>query len=733
MSKQKPFKLHSTFYIAGGNLLLIAGMVVSLYFYTQMYHDSIRKQNLDDIGNITESSATVASNFFTNEKTRLNDNIAYIEHCGFTYDQALEHLHYSKSNTKAICEIIGANKKGKAASFDANGKYQSLSYTDSSYDSFSTIFNPSAADLAATGNLRGSLEFTDGYTALSSFAIYGYLPLSDGTSTATYTLMIVHESSEFSSFFSGGASYPSIKGTLINSNGDYLIGTASFKGENLFKYFYSFNGLTMAQRNADQEAFSSGKQNVYYYKDATGVDCVFVIRQIQIPEVSWYVVSAVPLSSYHNYASSAWIISTMSALLLLMMGFNFAWMKRANRKLREAAEREKEAAATEKEASDAKSVFFSRMSHDIRTPLNVVIGSATLALKEPNSPTTQKYLSDINQSGKFLLSLVNDLLDLNKVQNGKMVLHPAPYSLKEFAESMSSIVTPLCLEKNLSFTLSGFDDTTPYLVDAMRLKEIAFNLLSNSVKFTPSGGKISLRAVWGAEQNGKRTLLLSESDNGIGMSEEFQKTMFDPFSQEEKNQTLAMSGTGLGLSIVKSLVALMGGEITVRSAPNVGTTFTVSLPMEKSNGAFEKEASSSQEDLSILRGKKILLCEDNPLNSKIAKALLENQGMLVEVAVNGKAGLDRFVNAMPHTYDLILMDMRMPVMDGLESAKAIRASRKNDAKTIPIVAMTANAYDEDIDACLQAGMNSHLAKPVDPPLMYKEIAKQLRLAKSKKA
>ena len=191
-----------------------------------------------------------------------------------------------------------------------------------------------------------------------------------------------------------------------------------------------------------------------------------------------------------------------------MMFFDFLWMERANHRLKEAAQKEKEAAQKEKDASDAKSDFFSRMSHDIRTPLNVVIGSSTLALKENNNATTQRYLSDIDQSGKFLLSLVNDLLDLNKVQSGNMVLHPIPYSLKEFAFAMHSIVGPLCEEKNLTLVIEGCEDSTPYLIDAVRFKQIFYNLLSNSVKFTPNGGKITLRASWGEVKDGYHKLMM---------------------------------------------------------------------------------------------------------------------------------------------------------------------------------------------------------------------------------
>ena len=212
-----------------------------------------------------------------------------------------------------------------------------------------------------------------------------------------------------------------------------------------------------------------------------------------------------------------------------------------------------------------------------------------------------------------------------------------------------------------------------------------------------------------------------------GMSEEFQKKMFDPFSQEDRMQTTG-NGTGLGLAIVKSFVTLMSGELNVRSAPGVGTTFALSFPLQKSDTPLKNSTISPQE-ISGLKDKRILLCEDNPLNAKIAKTLLENKGMKVDLASNGKVGLDRFATSQPHTYDLILMDMRMPVMDGLETAKAIRALSREEAKKIPIVAMTANAYDEDIKACLEAGMNAHLAKPVDPTAMYEEIAKQLFLKK----
>jgi signal transduction histidine kinase/CheY-like chemotaxis protein len=716
-------------FIILGNLVFIAGIIVALTIYTRTYRDKMKTQNVIDIGNITESSATVATDFFLTQKTRLDDVSTYVKNTGLGYSATLDFIANSNSDASTVYELIGTDKTGVVA-LKENGVYPAISYaankTTNPYASFATFFAPTDEEKALT-RLHCSIEYTDAYTAHQSFALYTYLDLSDGTTTSTYTLMSVHRSSGLDELLSTNTTYSDMAIALMKRNGDYLFATSSFKSDNLFRYFYTFNGLSLNQWNSEASLFYNGEKDTFYYNNAQGEAAVFVTKPLDLEGVTWYAVSSVPLSSFHNLASSVWIIATTIALLSGMMIFNFAWMERANHKLKEAAQKEKEAAAKEKEASDAKSDFFSRMSHDIRTPLNVVIGSSTLALKEKNSPTTERYLSDIDQSGKFLLSLVNDLLDLNKVQNGSMTLHLTPYSLKEFSAAMHSIVGPLCEEKHLSLTLEGFDDDTPYLIDAVRFKQIFYNLLSNSVKFTPSGGKISLRASWGEESEGKRKLIIVENDNGIGMSEEFQKKMFDPFSQEDRMQTTG-NGTGLGLAIVKSFVTLMSGELNVRSAPGVGTTFALSFPLQKSDTPLKNSTISPQE-ISGLKDKRILLCEDNPLNAKIAKTLLENKGMKVDLASNGKVGLDRFATSQPHTYDLILMDMRMPVMDGLETAKAIRALSREEAKKIPIVAMTANAYDEDIKACLEAGMNAHLAKPVDPTAMYEEIAKQLFLKK----
>jgi signal transduction histidine kinase/CheY-like chemotaxis protein len=747
MKKIKGFSLASPIgFIVFGNILFVVGIVVSIVSYTWDYREKIKNQNLEDISNITLSSATISQDFFLSEKARLDDAGAYITSQAMDRDQALSYLALENSDSSTLYELIdttAANNGKSYAGFLAkstNGASTpvGLSYSVSAYpSSFISIFTPSAEDILSN-DLHCSVEFTDASSIHQSFALYRYLTLSASGVSSTYALLSVHESRAFANLINNNASYTHMTSALIEKDGDYLFGSSGFKSDNLFKYFYLFNSLSYEEKNADLIAFQRDEnpQRTFFYKNGSGEDSVFVIKPVgplnndstsTITTTGFYCVSSVPLSDFHNSASSSsiYFILIIVAILLAMMAFNFSWMARTNRQLKEAVKREKEAAEKEKNASDAKSDFFSRMSHDIRTPLNVMIGSATLALKESNNSATNRYLSDIDESGKFLLSLVNDLLDLNKVESGKMTLHLAPYSLAEFAEAMTSIVGPLCKEKSIVFSLEGFESKQPYEIDAIRFKQIFFNLLSNSVKFTPAGGRISLRGSWGKSEDNFDKLLVTESDNGAGMSEEFQQKMFDPFSQEDRLMTPGVNGTGLGLAIVKSLVALMGGEIHVRSAIGVGTTFSLSFPLKKSSAQPIVEPAIEAANESLLKGVRVLLCEDNPMNTKIAKALLEAKGMKVETAVNGKAGLERFASSQPHSFDVILMDMRMPVMDGVTATKEIRALHRPEARSIPIIAMTANAYAEDVKACLEAGMNAHLAKPVDPEAMYQEIIRAL--------
>lgn len=372
-------------------------------------------------------------------------------------------------------------------------------------------------------------------------------------------------------------------------------------------------------------------------------------------------------------------------------------------------------------ASYAKSEFLSRMSHDIRTPMNAIIGMTSIAKGECQDEKIKGYLNQIEGSSKFLLGLINDILDISKIESGKLVLKPEVTSFPSLLASIQTTVKPLMEGKKISFVMEHHLDYKYIVVDEVRFKQIFFNLLSNAAKYTPEGGHVSFKAEEYKQQGKKRYVRFLVKDDGIGMSQEFLQHAFEPFMQEQNDSQMQSQGTGLGLAIVKNLVELMEGKIFVDSVREHGSTFVVEIPVMISEKEDMGETQNQLAEIDRLKGKRVLLVEDNRINTLVARQLLESKGIQVEHAENGREAVEMVEKSEPHHYDLILMDIRMPVMNGLESAQTIRALEKEEARTIPIIAMTANAYDEDVEKSLNAGMNSHLTKPIEPNLFYREL------------
>jgi len=382
------------------------------------------------------------------------------------------------------------------------------------------------------------------------------------------------------------------------------------------------------------------------------------------------------------------------------------------------------------EANRAKSEFLSRMSHDIRTPMNGIIGMTYLAKKRSDPREMKEYLDKIDISSKFLLGLVNDVLDMSKIESGKIEMKPEPYYAEDFFNYLNAVIKPLCEGKGQKLVL----DVQPIiefvpLLDPLRVNQIFFNLFSNAVKYTPEGGTITYRLRETMTVFGRMRMEADVEDTGIGMSEEFLKIVFEPFTQGEESDTVLNRGTGLGLAIVKSLIELMGGTISVKSKPGEGSVFHLEavfdcVPAKKRVLTRDERAACFEED--ALSGKRALLCEDNQMNQEIAKTLLESWRMSVVVAENGQVAVRKFAESENGYFDLVLMDIRMPVMNGYEAAKSIRALERTDAKSVPIIAMSADAFEDDIRKSMDAGMNRHIGKPVDPEQMYAVIACYLR-------
>lgn len=397
----------------------------------------------------------------------------------------------------------------------------------------------------------------------------------------------------------------------------------------------------------------------------------------------------------------------------------------------EIKQREALAAALEEAnaANAAKTDFLSRMSHDIRTPMNAIIGITALALDETNDPmAVEANLAKINSASHFLLGLINDILDMSKIEDGSVELHKENYAYGDFIGNLRTMFEPLCNNKGIALNIRESDRYPAVMADEVRLNQIFFNIFSNAVKYTKQGGSISYREENVQIADNVITSDFIVSDTGIGMSKEFQEHMFQPFAQENNEFTAQVQGTGLGLSITKSLVELMGGNIHIDSELGKGTTITVTLSFEMAvEGDADERKKKQRKELSEanLAHRRILLVEDHPLNTEIAKRLLEKKGIIVFTADHGKNGVEKFASSDVYFFDAILMDIRMPVMDGLEATREIRQLDRPDAGSIPIIAMTANAYEEDVQLSREAGMDGHLSKPIQPDQLFQTLSEML--------
>ncbi len=394
-----------------------------------------------------------------------------------------------------------------------------------------------------------------------------------------------------------------------------------------------------------------------------------------------------------------------------------------------AQQRESLSAALEEanQANKAKTAFLANMSHEIRTPMNAIIGLDRIVLNDPGiSETTREHVEKIGLSAQHLLSIINDILDMSRIESGRVTVKNEEFSLAKALDQVNTIISGQCRDKGIAYECLVKGAVSDYYIgDDMKLRQVMINILGNAVKFTPPGGSIRFVVEAIARYKGRSTLRFIISDTGVGMSQDFLPKLFDAFSQEDSSSTNRFGSTGLGMAITKSFVELMNGTISVESEKQKGTTFTVTVTLTDSDHKNAEDAKLVRVTAD-LKNRRILLAEDVTVNAEIMMMVLSMREIHADHAENGRIAVEMFEEHEEGYYDAVLMDMRMPEMDGLEATRRIRAMNRPDAKSIPIIALTANAFDEDVQHSMQAGLNAHLSKPVDPDVLFETLEGLLR-------
>ena len=412
------------------------------------------------------------------------------------------------------------------------------------------------------------------------------------------------------------------------------------------------------------------------------------------------------------------------AVSILLAGWSYMILRRQRQRDMEYQEKLQKAAVAANAANRAKSTFLFNMSHDIRTPLNGIMG----LLKIDKDHFEDRELVRANHdkmlvAADHLLSLINDVLEVSKLEDGNIELAHQPMSLADVSQEVGTIIGERTAEAGIRFEFQAQELPVVWVYGSpLHLRQIFLNIYGNCIKYNREGGSVTTQVQCLGAAHGRVTYRWTISDTGVGMSREFLKRIFEPFAQERADARSVYQGTGLGMTIVRGLVEKMNGTIEVTSREGVGSTFVITLPFEIAPEP-EQPAQPAAEGVQSIQGLRLLLVEDNDLNAEIAQTMLEDEGAQVTTAANGKRAVERFQSSLPGTFDAILMDVMMPVMDGLTATRAIRALDRPDAASIPILAMTANAFKEDAEKCFAAGMNAHLTKPLRPEEMVRAIAR----------
>ena len=595
--------------------------------------------------------------------------------CEYSMDESL---------TNEITEYLQKDIIMDFAGYEERSYSERFAREDGSYIDIAACARKDAPGIIAIYYYT-SPEFTGNYTLTIQGLLNGYSVQKDGT-------IIVADN-----------------GIVVASNGESLLG----------------------QNTADNEVVQAMKkhtdsQHIYHLKNE-GTGCY----GIMLKQRDYYIYAYLPDTEvFHNLPLS---VAGVIFLYFLMFSIFWFWTYRTNQ-AHQKQEQEKDekykselliAAKKAEAANEAKTEFLQRMSHDIRTPINGICGLVNMADHCADDTEKQtEYRTKVKEASNLLLELVNEILDMSKLESGEVVLEEIPFNLSSIFREVFIVIEQMAAEQNIRIMWEKKEITHRDLIGSPGyVKRVMMNILSNAVKYNRENGQIYISCMEiPSEQPEMTTMEFVCRDTGIGMTEEFQKCVFEPFAQEHTGSRAKFTGTGLGLSISRKLVEKMGGTITFESEKGVGTIFVIRVPFKIDLDADKREEQKDVSEKSI-KGLHILLAEDNELNMEIAEFVLQNEGAGVTKAWDGQEAVELFRNSEPGEFDVILMDIMMPVMNGYETTKMIRSLDREDAKAIPIIAMTANAFTEDRIRAKEAGMDEHVAKPVDVELLIKVIHK----------
>ena len=827
------------------NAIIIAAMLIFVVLYSRIESTDSYRRQVDHFEDTMITMENVTENYLEGEQQICDVWARYINSENMTMEEAAQFIRASHVLENASAHLISldtltglSTRPKQGTEDDCAVSYKQIALLED-VDWINEIGKSINVTRAYTNPMNGeqSLAFCN--------RIMLYEPES-GSSEAAVLLRVIPISELEQKWVFPQTELVNAELSMIDANGDYILKGYSFKNSSFFEFYKSYNPTDPESSSKLFDRITSSTGSVPML-NSRGQECVLAFTPLSATS-GWTLLGLVPAKDLHVDTENWLLVGVVSAGLLILFLFDLYYMLYLNRRF-QAAAREAES------ANKAKTDFLSTMSHDIRTPMNAIIGLTTIAEKNLGDvESTRESLRKISLASNHLLTLINDILDISKVESGKLKLSPLTFSIVETVENLVNISQPMIKEKNIQFSFHINQMEKEYLyTDQLRLNQIYINILSNAIKYTEPGGQVSVdmqeekSAIPGCIRLSYRV-----ADTGIGMSPEFMATMYQPFSRQTDSRVNSIQGTGLGLAITKQMVDLLGGTIECQSERGKGTTFTVVLDIpladrqrdemmldpidvlivddneillqtaadtlaslgatvetaqsgaealgmiehrhlsgrdygvvivdwkmpemdgieavrrirsevdtkipillisaydwsdiedkareagangfvskplfrstlyDKINDLLGKESSSQEpeDDYSDLQGLHILVAEDNDINWEIISAMLAMFGISTDRAENGRVCVDMMRTAAEGSYELIFMDVQMPEMNGLDATRAIRRLENNWAASIPIVAMTADAFSENVTECLNAGMNGHIAKPVDIKLVIKEI------------